>query len=43
MQQRQKGEYENLFLHDLEAEGDLALLFVHTLIGQAAKELSGQK
>src|SRR5580693_5093338 len=37
MQQRQKGEYEKSLLLDLEVEGDLALLFVHTLVGQPAK------
>src|SRR5580692_3120762 len=37
MQQRQKGEYEKSLLGDLEVEGDLALLLVHTLVGQPAK------
>src|SRR5882757_5156952 len=40
MQLGRKGEYENWFLRDLEAEGDLALLLVHSLIGQPAKEHS---
>ena len=29
---------KNQFLRDLEAEGDLALLLIHALIGQPAKE-----
>src|SRR5271170_4418197 len=38
MQQREKGECENSLLSDLEVEGDLALLLVHTLIGQSAEK-----
>src|SRR5258708_3575556 len=38
MQQRRKGECENQFLRDLEAEGNLALLLIHALIGQPAKK-----
>jgi hypothetical protein len=40
MQLERKGECENRFLRDLEVEGDLALLLVHALIGQPAKEHS---
>jgi hypothetical protein len=40
MQLRRKGECENQFLRDLEAERDLALLLIHALIGQPAKEHS---
>src|ERR1700730_11726667 len=38
MQLGRKGECENPFLADLEAEGNLALLLIHALIGQPAKE-----
>src|SRR5438552_3740317 len=38
MQPGRKGECENQFLRDLEAEGNLALLLIHALIGQPAKE-----
>jgi hypothetical protein len=38
MQPGRKGECENQLFRDLEAEGDLALLFIHALIGQPAKE-----
>src|ERR1700748_3367934 len=40
MQLRRKGEYEILLLRDLEGERNLALLFIHALIGQPAKEHS---
>src|SRR5260370_32316425 len=40
MQLGRKGECENQFLRDLVAEGNLALLLVHALIGQPAKEHS---
>src|SRR6266481_5541757 len=35
-----KGECVNSILRDLEAEGNLALLLIHALIGQPAKEHS---
>jgi len=38
MQLGRKGEYENRFLGDLEVERNLALLLVHSLIGQPAKK-----
>jgi hypothetical protein len=37
MQRKEKGEYKNLLLPDLEVQGDLALFFVHTLVCQPAK------
>src|ERR1700688_2341142 len=40
MQPGRKGECENPFLRDLEAEGNLALLLIHTLIRQTTKEHS---
>src|SRR5438874_7245371 len=38
MQLGRKGEYEISFSGDLEAEGNLALLLIHTLIGQPPEE-----
>jgi hypothetical protein len=38
MQQRGKGECENMILTNLEGEGDLAFLFIHALVGQPAKK-----
>ena len=38
MQPGRKGECENQLFRDLEAEGNLALLLIHALIGQPAKE-----
>ena len=37
MQWKEKGEYKNLLLRDLEIEGDLAFFFIHTLVCQPAK------
>ncbi len=38
MRQRQEGECENLLSRDLEVERDLALLLIHTLVGQPAED-----
>ena len=37
MHRKEKGEYKSLLLADLEIEGDLAFLFVHTLVCQPSK------
>jgi hypothetical protein len=34
MQQKEKGECENLILRNLGVEGYLALFLIHTLVGQ---------
>jgi hypothetical protein len=40
MQRKEKGEYKNLLLPDLEVEGDLALLWRYTLVSQPAEKQS---